>query len=71
MGKEKQRINRLKAVLAEIGMTQEELAEKWGRDKATISRICNQHNQFRLSDLPRLSQITGVPMDKFISPEIA
>lgn len=65
------KINRLKIVLAELGMSNKEFAKRWGKTEQTVSRIVNNKKQFHMSSLYEISKLTGVAMDKFIVAEVA
>lgn len=51
---ERQKLNRIKAVLAETGHTGKWLAEQLGKDPVTVSKWCTNSSQ---PDLPTLFQI--------------
>lgn len=52
-----EKINRIKAVLAEEGKTGKWLAEQVGRDPVTVSKWCTNSSQ---PDLPTLNKIANV-----------
>lgn len=52
-----EKINRIKAVLAEEGKTGKWLAEQVGRDPVTVSKWCTNSSQ---PDLPTLSKIAAI-----------
>ncbi len=52
-----EKINRIKAVLAEEGKTGKWLAEQVGRDPVTVSKWCTNSSQ---PDLPTLSKIAVI-----------
>ena len=54
---ERQKLNRIKAVLAETGHTGKWLAEQLGRDPVTISKWCTNTSQ---PDLNTLNQIANL-----------
>ncbi len=54
---ERQKLNRIKAVLAETGHTGKWLAEQLGKDPVTISKWCTNTSQ---PDLYMLSRISGI-----------
>ena len=58
--KEKIRINRIKAVLAEKDMTQKELAKRVGLVPNSITRICNNESQPSLLMLLKISKALDV-----------
>ena len=47
---ERQKINRIKAVLAETGHTGKWLAEQLSKDPVTISKMVHQHHTTRFAD---------------------
>lgn len=49
------KINRLKVILTELGISQVELAERLGKNKNTISRICSNKTQPSLEFLWQIS----------------
>lgn len=55
-----EKINRIKAVLAEKGIQQKELAEAIGKNVNTIAAICNNKNQPHLSDLKKIAEYLDV-----------
>lgn len=63
-----ERINRLKTVLAEIGMTQKALAEKLGVTEHTISRICTNDNQPSLKTLREIALILEIDVRDLLVP---
>ncbi|MBP0905020.1 helix-turn-helix transcriptional regulator [Mariniflexile gromovii] len=56
----KKAINRLKVVLVEKNLTSKWLAEKLGKNEATISRWCTNDVQPSLKTLVEIAQILGV-----------
>ena len=54
---ERQKLNRIKAVLAETGHTGKWLAEQLGKDPVTVSKWCTNTSQ---PDLYTLSQIADL-----------
>ncbi len=54
---ERQKLNRIKAVLAETGHTGKWLAEQLGKDPVTISKWCTNTSQ---PDLYMLSRVSGI-----------
>jgi putative transcriptional regulator len=66
MGEEK--INRLKTVLTEIGMTQKSLAEKLGVSEHTISRICTNDTQPSLKTLRAIAIILEIDVRDLLIP---
>ena len=59
---ERQKLNRIKAVLAETGHTGKWLAEQLGKDPVTVSKWCTNTSQPDLYTLKEISEIlkTGV-----------
>jgi transcriptional regulator with XRE-family HTH domain len=66
-----EKINRLKTVLTELGMTQKELAEKLGVTEHTISRICTNDTQPSLKRLRQIALLLEVDIRDLIVPTIA
>ncbi len=58
MGTEK--INRIKVVLVEQGKTGKWLAEKLGKNEATVSRWCSNTSQPSLEMLVQIAQVLRV-----------
>lgn len=65
MGTDK--INRIKIVLVEQGKTGKWLAEKLGRNEATISRWCSNTSQPSLEILMKIAAILGVSAKDLIN----
>lgn len=66
-----QKINRIKAVLAEKGRTSKWLAEKLGRDQATISKWCTNTYQPSLEMLVKIAEHLNVDVrDLIVKTEI-
>jgi transcriptional regulator with XRE-family HTH domain len=59
-------LNRLKVVLAEKKVTNRLLAEKLGKDEATVSKWCTNNLQPNLETLIRISEILGVEVQELI-----
>ena len=57
---ERQKLNRIKAVLAETGHTGKWLAEQLGKDPVTVSKWCTNTSQPDLYTLSQISRIIGV-----------
>ena len=53
-------INRIKVVLAEQGKTGKWLAEKLGKNEATVSRWCSNTSQPSLEMLVQIAQVLRV-----------
>mgnify|MGYP000369393061 CR=1 FL=1 len=53
-------LNRLKVVLAEKKITNRQLAEKLGKDEATISKWCTNNLQPNLEMLIKIAQVLEV-----------
>lgn len=62
----KKTINRLKVVLAEQGRTNKWLAEKLGKNTATVSRWCTNEMQPSLETLIEIAKILGVDVRNLI-----
>lgn len=66
-----QKINRIKAVLAEQNRTSKWLAEQLGRDQATISKWCTNTYQPSLEMLVKIAELLNVDVrDLIIKTEI-
>ena len=59
-------LNRIKVMLAEKGKTNKWLAEKLGRDQATISKWCTNACQPPLETLIQISQCLEVDIKELI-----
>ena len=57
---ERQKLNRIKAVLAETGHTGKWLAEQLGKDPVTVSKWCTNTSQPDLYTLKEISVIIGL-----------
>jgi len=64
--KEKIRINRIKAVLAECDMTQKELAKRVGLVPNSITRICNNESQPSLLMLLKIAKALNVDIRELL-----
>jgi transcriptional regulator with XRE-family HTH domain len=62
----KKTINRLKVVLAEQGRTNKWLAEKLGKNTATVSRWCTNEMQPSLETLIEIAKILGIDVRDLI-----
>ena len=66
-----QKINRIKAVLAEQNRTRKWLAEQLGRDQATISKWCTNTYQPSLEMLVKIAEHLNVDVrDLIVKTEI-
>ena len=63
---ERQKLNRIKAVLAETGHTGKWLAEHLGNDPVTVSKWCTNTSQPDLYTLRHMSELLNVDMRMFI-----
>lgn len=54
---ERQKLNRIKAVLAETGHTGKWLAEQLGKDPVTVSKWCTNTSQPDLYTLKEISKV--------------
>lgn len=61
-------INRIKAVLAEIRVTQKDLAKRVKRTETTISRICKNENQPTLALLREIAIALNVDICELLVP---
>ena len=59
-------LNRLKVVLAEKKITNRQLAEKLGKDEATISNWCTNNLQPNLEMLIKIAQVLEVEVQELI-----
>ena len=57
---ERQKLNRIKAVLAETGHTGKWLAEQLGKDPVTVSKWCTNTSQPDLYTLAEMSRCLNV-----------
>ena len=55
-----QKLNRLKAVLADAGQTNKWLAEQLGKDPVTVSKWCTNTSQPNLQTLAKISDLLKV-----------
>ena len=60
------KLNRIKVVLAEQGRTNKWLAEKVGKDPATVSKWCTNTTQPPLEAFVAIAQCLGVKMEDLI-----
>lgn len=63
-----EKMNRIKEVLVREGMSQEELAAKWGKSSLQVSRICRQESQPTLKGLREIAAIINVNVLDLIEP---
>lgn len=63
-----EKINRLKTVLTEVGMTQKELAKRLSVAEQTISRICTNDSQPSLKRLRQIALILEVDIRNLLVP---
>lgn len=64
---ERQKLNRIKAVLAETGHTGKWLAEQLGKDPVTVSKWCTNTSQPDLYTLFRISETLQIEVNKLIN----
>lgn len=57
---ERQKLNRIKAVLAETGHTGKWLAEQLGKDPVTISKWCTNISQPDIQTLTKISELLDI-----------
>lgn len=55
-----QKLNRLKAVLADVGQTNKWLAEQLGKEPVTVSKWCTNTSQPDLQTLAKISELLKV-----------
>jgi transcriptional regulator with XRE-family HTH domain len=58
--------NRIKAVLAELGVTSSQLSEKIGRNKVSVSRWCTNESQPTLETLYEIAEFLDVSIKDLI-----
>ena len=63
---ERQKLNRIKAVLAETGHTGKWLAEQLGKDPVTVSKWCTNTSQPDLYTLNEISQLLSIDMRELL-----
>ena len=61
-----ERLNRIKEVLVIVGMTQKELAKKWGKTENHVSKVCSNVSQPPLSELKIIAEILDVDIKDLI-----
>ena len=66
---ERQKLNRIKAVLAETGHTGKWLAEQLGKDPVTVSKWCTNTSQPDLPTLFKIASLLNVDMNDIINKE--
>ena len=59
-------LNRIKVMLAEKGKTNKWLAEKLGRDQATISKWCTNNAQPTLENLLQIAKCLEVDINELV-----
>lgn len=64
---ERQKLNRIKAVLAETGHTGKWLAEQLGKDPVTVSKWCTNTSQPDLYTLQEISYILDLDIRHLIA----
>lgn len=64
---ERQKLNRIKAVLAETGHTGKWLAEQLGKDPVTVSKWCTNTSQPDLYTLKEISLILNTEVHSLIN----
>lgn len=64
---ERQKLNRIKAVLAETGHTGKWLAEQLGKDPVTVSKWCTNTSQPDLYTLQEISNILDLDIRHLIA----
>ena len=68
---ERKRLNRIRIVLAEKGMTNKQLAELVGKDPAVVSKWVTNAVQPNVEMFIQLSKILGVTVDDLLWTEEA
>ena len=63
---ERQKLNRIKAVLAETGHTGKWLAEQLGKDPVTVSKWCTNTSQPDLYTIAEISRVIGIDSRELI-----
>ena len=63
---QRQKLNRIKAVLAETGHTGKWLAEQLGKDPVTVSKWCTNTSQPDLYTLAEISRVIGIDSRELI-----
>ena len=63
---ERQKLNRIKAVLAETGHTGKWLAEQLGKDPVTVSKWCTNTSQPDLYTLKNISELIHTKMSELL-----
>lgn len=63
---ETKRLNRLKVVLADKGLTNKWLAEQLGKDPATISKWCTNNAQPNLENLVEIAKCLKVDVNELV-----
>lgn len=63
---ERQKLNRIKAVLAETGHTGKWLAEQLGKDPVTVSKWCTNTSQPDLYTLKEISELLSIDVHSLI-----
>ena len=66
---ERQKLNRIKAVLAETGHTGKWLAEQLGKDPVTVSKWCTNTSQPDLPTLIKIASLLEVDMNHLINKD--
>lgn len=66
----KKAINRLKVVLVEKNLSSKWLAEKLGKNEATISRWCTNDVQPNLKTLLEISELLNVNISELINDNL-
>lgn len=61
-----QKLNRLKAVLADAGQTNKWLAEQLGKDPVTVSKWCTNTSQPDLQTLAKISDLLNIDIRELL-----
>ena len=65
-----QKLNRLKAVLADAGQTNKWLAEQLGKDPATVSKWCTNTSQPGLETLLEIARVLEVDVKELLNSSL-
>ena len=59
----------IKETLKQRGLTQNELAERLGINRVSLSRILSNKNDMRVSTITKIAEAIGCDVSEFFSPE--
>ena len=60
---------RIKETLKQRGLTQNELAERLGINRVSLSRILSNKNDMRISTIKKIADAIGCDVAEFFTPE--